>query len=265
MFIVNKKMKIFECGDLGWAMVGRTSDELRPKLHGRSFCVLKTDLHIAFELGNGRYWEEWMLDIFREHYYPNTDMMDIGAHIGTSALLMEEVCSNGCSVHAFEPIYHRLISHTLALNGISPERVRVYPYAVGSETKEITTTIKNWALPANFGASALDHSVPVPTGADYFGDVHVTLPVIKINTAVLTRRVSVIKIDVEGMEIQVVAGIKELLERDRPVVLIEIWEGPPLDNFKRFMETELPSYDLLPIPQGKDDFILVPKATGTDA
>lgn len=252
-------MKTFECGDLGWAMVGRTCDELRPKLHGRSFCVLKTDAHIAFELANGRYWEEWMIDIFRQHYVPETDMMDIGAHIGTSALLMEEVCSDGCTVHAFEPIYHRLISYTLTLNQISPQRVRVYPYAVGNETKEIQTTIKNWTLPANFGASALDHSVPVPTGADYFGNLHVTLPVIKINTPVLTRRISVIKIDVEGMEIQVVAGIKDLIERDRPVILIEIWEGPPLDNFRRFMEAELPSYDLVQISQGYDDFIMIPK------
>jgi len=252
-------MKTFECGDLGWAMVGRTSDELRPKLHGRSFCVLKTDAHIAFELANGRYWEEWMLDIFRQHYVPDTDMLDIGAHIGTSALLMEEICSNDCTVHAFEPIYHRLISHTLLLNQISSERVRVYPYAVGNETKEISTTIKNWSLPANFGASALDHSVPVPKGADYFGNLHVTLPVIKINTPFLTRRISLIKIDVEGMEIQVVSGIKDLIERDRPVILIEIWDGAPLENFKQFMKNELSSYDLVPIPEGRDDFILLPK------
>ncbi len=252
-------MKTFECGDLGWAMVRRTSDELRTKLHGRSFCVLQTDKHIAYELASGRYWEEWMLNIFREYYVPDTDMMDIGAHIGTSALLMEEVCSTGCSVHAFEPIYHRLISETLTLNQISPERVRVYPFAVGSETKEINTTIKNWFFPANFGASALDHSVPVPTGADYFGDVNVTLTVIQINMHALTRRISVIKIDVEGMEIQVLTGIKGLIERDRPVILIEIWDGPPLDNFKRFMENELPSYDLLKIEQGTDDFILIPK------
>jgi FkbM family methyltransferase len=206
-----------------------------------------------------------MLDIFREHYVPDTDMMDIGAHIGTSALLMEEVCSERCSVHAFEPFYHRLISHTLTLNQISSERVHVYPYAVGNETKEIFTTIKNWALPANFGASALDHSVPVPTSADYFGNLHVTIPVIKINTPVLTRRVSIIKIDVEGMEIQVVSGIKDLIERDRPVILIEIWSGSPLENFKRFVETELPSYELVLLPHGLDDFILLPKAEIDDA
>lgn len=252
-------MKPFDCGDLGWAMVGRTCDELRPKLRGRSFCVLKTDRHIAFELANGRYWEEWMYDIFREHYTPDTDMIDIGAHIGTSALLMEQVISDNCSVHAFEPIFHRLISHTLTLNSISPERVRVHPFAVGRETKVIQTTIKNWALPANFGASALDHSVPVPQSDDYFGDLHVSIPVIHINTDALVRKVSVIKIDVEGMEIQVLAGIRGLIERDRPVILIEVWKGYPYQMFIEYVQTNLPTYELHPIPHGVDDFVLIPK------
>jgi FkbM family methyltransferase len=240
-------------------MVGRTSDELRTNLRGRSFCVLKTDLHIGVNLSRGQYWEEWMFDIFKAFYEKDTDMVDIGAHIGTSALLMEEMCSPGCTVHAFEPIFHRLISHTLLLNNISSERVRVHPLALGQETKMLDTTIKNWTVPTNFGASALDHNALVPMDYDYFGDIPVQIPVAKINDASFTRRVSVIKVDVEGMEQQVLLGIMELIERDRPVILIEVWKGAALDSFVQFFNTHLAStYEFKKIEQGCDDFILVP-------
>ncbi len=252
-------LRPFECGDIGWGMVGRTSDDLRPSLRGRSFCVLKTDVHIAKNLASGTYWEEWMFDVFRHHYTPETDMVDIGAHIGTSALLMEEICSQHCSVHAFEPIFHRLITHTLTLNNISNERVRVYPFALGQETTMLDTTVKNWAVPSNFGASALDHNELVPRDYDYFGDIPVQIPVAKLNIdAIFSRRVSVIKIDVEGMEQQVLLGIMELIERDRPVILIEVWKGAALYSFVDFLKTKMATYEIRKIEQGCEDYILLP-------
>jgi FkbM family methyltransferase len=253
-------LRSFDCGDIGWGMVGRTSDELRPSLRGRSFCVLKTDQHIGVNLARGQYWEEWMYDVFKAFYEKDTDMVDIGAHIGTSALLMEEVCSEGCTVHAFEPIFHRLITHTLQLNNISNERVRVHPLALGQETKMLYTTIKNWTIPTNFGASALDHNELVPRDYDYFGNIPVQIPVAKLNIdASFARRVSVIKIDVEGMEQQVILGIMELIQRDRPVILIEVWNGPALESFAEFYNTHLVStYELKKIQQGCDDYILIP-------
>jgi FkbM family methyltransferase len=200
-----------------------------------------------------------MYDIFREHYAPDTDMVDIGAHIGTSALLMEDICSPGCSVHAFEPIFHRLISTTLEMNQIPTGRVRIYPIALGQTTEMVSTTIKNWTKPSNFGASALDHNELVPRDYDYFGDIPVQIPVARLNIpAIFERRVSVIKIDVEGMEQQVVSGIMELIERDRPVILIEVWGGLPYESFRAFVQTHLPTYELRKIEQGYDDYILIP-------
>lgn len=255
-------LRPFECGDLGWGMVGRTSDELRHALRGRSFCVLKTDIHIAKNLANGTYWEEWMFDVFQDYYVSGTDMVDIGAHIGTSALLMEEICTPDCSVHAFEPIFHRLVSHTLTLNNISNERVRVYPFALGQETTMLDTTVKNWAVLSNFGASALDHNELVPRDYDYFGDIPVQIPIARLNIpTTFVRRVSVIKIDVEGMEQQVLLGIMELIERDRPAILIEVWNGAALTSFCEFMKAHLPTYEIRKIEQGCEDYILLPLST----
>ena len=42
----------------------------------------------------------------------------------------------------------------------------------------------------------------------------------------LTRRVSFLKVDVEGAELQVVRGAQHLLRRDRPVCLIEVGSDP---------------------------------------
>ncbi len=75
--------------------------------------------------------------------------------------------------------------------------------------------------------------------------------------------ISEIKIDVEGMELDVLIGARETIKRERPVIFIEILKP----KYKEVMNSEIMRYimkkcryNLIKIPEGysDDDYILVP-------
>ncbi len=249
----------YDCGMENVQYICKTDDSLREKLRGRAFCVLKNDVYISRKLCSGEYWEEWMFDILQKFHRPNTSMIDIGAHIGTTTLLMQEIVDATNVVYSFEPIFHQLIRMTLELNNI--HNVHLIPAGAGEITTTIDTTIKHWGNETNFGASCLDRTIYTGEGYDYFGDVPVQIPIIRLDDFTITESISVIKIDVEGMEVPVLNGMMNLIIRNRPSILIEVWQHS-LESFVQsatFIKiTQELNYTFLRIPEGYFDFVFVP-------
>lgn len=148
----------------------------------------------------------FLLDYLR----PGDGFLDIGANIGIYALLASTV--SNVRVLAFEPAsraYDRARSN-IALNGIE-DSVSVLPYAVGSAGGSVLLTrdldAMNRVVPdgstdpvEEVGMVALDDlaSPPVP------------------------ERVDVIKVDVEGGELDVLSGALDLLRRYEPALILEV-------------------------------------------
>jgi FkbM family methyltransferase len=229
-----------------------------PEVRGRVFYTLKHDSFVGKTLQEGKYWEEWMLEYIRKYYAPGTDMIDIGGNIGSTALLMEEVLSPGCQVHVFEPIFHELIQKTLDENSISKERVVLYEAGVGKSNTTLSCNVDRWDLERNFGNTLLQDQKPTEDASQY---IVADIPIVKLDGFLKTkRRVSLVKIDVEGMETDVLEGMIEQIRRDRPVILIEIW-GHKLEAYlsSHIGKEIAKTHDIFPIPEGSEDFILIPK------
>lgn len=136
-------------------------------------------------------------------------VIDIGANIGNHTLFL---AASGCSVDAFEPdlaLCHH-IEASARLNAF--ESVTVHPVALGdAEGWGSLLTVD----PANIGMQQ------VVVGA---GDV----PVVPLDSFALTG-VGTIKVDVEGMELPVLAGAKQTIARERPLLYVEaVGEQYPL-------------------------------------
>ncbi len=229
-----------------------------PPVRGRVFSTLKNDLVVGRTLQHGVYWEEWMLRYVKEFYVPGTDMMDLGGNMGTTALLMEEVLSPGCQVHVFEPIYHELLRQTLDANGIARDRVVLYEVGVGNANTSVQVDIDPWDSVKNFGATLLQSVTGAAMAASAGAS---SIPIVKLDDFLKPkRRVSVVKIDVEGMEEQVLEGMSRLIEKDRPVILMEVWSHKKDAFFASDIGKHIARlYDIRGIPEGQDDFLLVPK------
>ena len=143
-------------------------------------------------------------------HFDNALLLDVGANVGVHSL---GLCRNFRQVIAVEPnpvVYERL-KRTIACNGI--KNIDLQPYALGSSEGEVM-----FKLPSsrNLGTGRVvddvdeKNVVSVPLTA---GD---TLVSKHSNTLVA------VKIDVEGLEISVLEGLKHSLDAFRPFIAIEV-------------------------------------------
>jgi len=132
---------------------------------------------------------------------------DVGAHIGNHTLYLAAVC--GFVVHAWEPhdASRAQLEANLALN---PDlNVRVHDWAAGAEHKRARFTSGMWLEfdPTREGATlTLDR-----------GHVQVH----RIDDELDITDLAIVKIDVEGMEADVIAGALGHIERSLPVIYSE--------------------------------------------
>jgi FkbM family methyltransferase len=160
--------------------------------------------------------EPGLLAWFGHVVQPGESWLDIGANYGYTALALRRLVGTQGRVFAFEPKLSTCgcLSQTMLLNGL-PE-VTVIPVALGSpetlELKQLTTVGGMVAITPESGESAetiviarLDWLWPRICGS--------------------SERMDGVKIDVQGMELEVLQGMKRLLKTYRPKLAVELHAG----------------------------------------
>ena len=149
-------------------------------------------------------YEQEMLEDIRDRVSPGSLVLDIGANIGNHTLYLAAVA--GCRVESFEPNPElcAALRESIALNDLS-DRVHLHETGLGRA-----------AGTARFGVNT-----PNNLGAQYLTLGEGDLRVSALDSFAFGHPVEVIKLDVEGMEIDVLEGGRRLLARDRPLVYVE--------------------------------------------
>jgi len=148
-------------------------------------------------------------------------VLDVGANTGLYALVAVSVARD-VEVHAFEPYppVLDLLHANLAINATA-SRVRVFDEAVGGERGRAELHIPD---PSH---GLVETSASLNPVFRIEGDrtaVSVTVTTLDEHAALFGghARVGVIKIDVESLEHEVLAGAAALISNDRPYVVIEV-------------------------------------------
>ena len=152
---------------------------------------------------------EGEVELFRQIVKPGQVVLDVGANIGTHTLFFAHAVGSRGVVIAFEP--QRLVFQTLcanmALNSIT--NVICRNNGVGEDSGILRVPALDPQKVQNFGGLSLRGQTE--------GE-----PVERISIDDLDlKRCHFMKIDVEGMEIPVVAGAKETILRYRPTLYVE--------------------------------------------
>jgi len=153
---------------------------------------------------------------------PNPVAVDVGANFGTYTLALASAASPRGRVYAFEPqriIYH-MLAGTIALNSLT--NVYCYNVAVGDREGMIAVPQYDYALPLNFGGvefGPVRHEVLTQepsSDPSTTEQVHITtLDCLQL------KRADLIKIDVEGMEMEVLSGARQTIQTFRPILYVE--------------------------------------------
>lgn len=192
--------------------------------HGVSMIVDVRDPAISKPiLALGEY-EEGFARLLLTFVNPETHFIDIGANIGFFTLLVARRASRG-RVWSIEPDDQnvRLLRASIALNGFE-DRVEVHHMAASDADGEIFFSTLGYD--ANIGArftakeesTLIDRSVG---GARKPTKIRAQT----IDNLLRGRKVDLVKIDVEGHEPAVLAGMQQVLRGQRPVVFSEFAPG----------------------------------------
>jgi FkbM family methyltransferase len=141
---------------------------------------------------------------------PGDWVLDIGANIGYYTILLSGLVGKDGRVFAFEPITDTVEILSYVVRKASQGNVTIFNVAVSDQPKTLHFSIPNRAdgLPNYFAALSTDKG-EIPVYAT------------SIDALTLPQRVSFVKIDVEWGEEAVIRGMQALIQRDRPILMIE--------------------------------------------
>ena len=178
---------------------------------------------------DSRSWVDWNL-LFRGDYEPhltrlwnrlaarNAVAIDVGANIGAHTLTMASCVGPGGRVLAFEPnpIVRKVLERNLALNGI--DHVQVFDCALGSQRGSLPLRVprRDSEEFSNLGLASL---VALETPHDLVNvDIRTLDEVVEAEGV---ERIDVIKIDVQGYEMETLRGMRDCLAKHRPALAFE--------------------------------------------
>lgn len=168
------------------------SDEIVVERNDHAVRFLPFGGRVERELRRNRFYEHQMLG-YLESLALEGGYADIGAYVGTHALFFARYCP-ATTVYAFEPRGHvfEFLRRHVELNNLG-ERIRPQRLGLSDRAERVTITFEGRT--EEIPCERLDDVIDGP--------------------------VSVLKIDVEGMEEKVIAGAARTLREHRPLILIE--------------------------------------------
>ncbi len=187
------------------------------------FMFNRNDLFVGRSLDLYGEWCEPEILLLRNYVRKSDVVLDIGANIGTHTVAFAAMVGSAGLVHAFEPqpsIFHFLCGN-IALNCL--DNVCVHRKAVGSGGGEIGLPhLPPPDVPFNFAAVPLSAS-----GGGAKADL------VSVDSLGLDR-CRLIKIDVEGMEVDAIEGAQKTIKAFQPLLFVE---NNSTDNASRVIQS----------------------------
>jgi len=180
------------------------------------------------------HWEKSLAELMSQVLSRSSGiMLDIGANIGASTIPLA-ICYNNIEFYCYDPhpeIFRRLKSN-IKLNRL--DNVHAVNCAISNSKKE-SLTFYAQIESSNMGLSSLK------LNSDIEKYDKITTPVKSIDELFKksSESVSVIKIDTQGSELEVLKSGEQIIKRDRPVIFFEFedeyYSDKDRDESKRFL------------------------------
>ncbi|MFZ3047945.1 MAG: FkbM family methyltransferase, partial [Desulfatirhabdiaceae bacterium] len=178
-------------------------------IDGKSY-FLTTDDNYLDEMGSD--FEPHMVELFKSLIGPDEIILDIGANIGLTSILFS---SFALKVYAFEPsptTFRILKENLLRANADNVQAINI---GCGEREEQLSITFST----NNRSGGFVSDKIQIKEG-------HITEQ-IQINSLDHLfggdgERITFIKIDVEGFETEVIKGARALLEKFKPVIIMEL-------------------------------------------
>ena len=176
---------------------------------GKMYHLIEDNDSLLLTLSKKKVYQPYIINLASQ--YGDKIIIDIGANIGAHSIPIAK--QNNNKVYAFEACSGNVSCLEKNKNYHQCDNLDIFPYALGS-TK---TSNIFYQVPTRRGASSFD-----PTGLDMSTVVKKKVECFPLDHFLSQLEpVSFIKIDVQNFEYQVLLGATQLIERDKPAILVE--------------------------------------------
>lgn len=187
----------------------RASAEVRVGRRTVSFALDDPDDHVQRHLVRGRFYEADLLPTHGDLVWMRSTVLDVGANVGNHTVWYA-LRTRAARVYPFEPNppTAALLRDTVESNGLAKVDLTHLGKGVGSRRRDLYVH----AAPGehNLGGTSLRKQ----------GDVAVAVH--PLDGLDFEGPISLVKIDVEGMELQVLDGAEALVAEHRPGLAVEV-------------------------------------------
>jgi FkbM family methyltransferase len=172
-----------------------------------------------------------LLTLRRQHFGDGVVAVDCGANIGVHTVEWAKGMTgwgNVVAIEAQERIYYALAGNITINNCLNAKAIHA---AVGVQDGTLRMPVPNYLAPASFGSLELRQSSEnefIGQAIDYSDQKLTTVRMLSIDGLNL-QRLDLIKIDVEGMELEVLEGAKATLQRSLPIIIVEGVKVPQVE------------------------------------
>lgn len=147
-------------------------------------------------------------------------VIDIGANLGYYSILFSRWVGNTGKVYAVEPIelYNKVFNEFTK----GRDNIELLSYALGSEEKKITLVTSSRSGYFNTG---LPHVYDSKRDGD-MNDQEFKFEAQMVSPKKLfgdLDRIDYVKCDIEGLEYTVLSEMKDILDKHKPIVQVEVW------------------------------------------
>jgi FkbM family methyltransferase len=163
---------------------------------------------------------------------PSGTVLDIGANLGTFCVPLARKISK-LKFHAFEP--QRIVNYQLCANVVinSLENVYTYEFALSNKEEDVKLTMPDYTKETNIGAFSIDKEVRENEYECSTVNTTDKIQLLPLDLLAFSD-VKLIKIDVEGHELEVIkGGIETIKANNYPPIIFEAWTWKPWFEPKR--------------------------------
>lgn len=208
----------------------------------------KNDIYIGASMAKYGEFSHGEMVLFLQLVKPGSYIVEVGANIGAHTLGLSKHIGNG-KIYAYEPqrIVFQLLCANIALNSCT--NVYCFEQAVSNRQEKINLPAFDYGKRGNYGGISIDK----------FDKGDAVDVVILDQQLENIERFDLLKVDVEGMEYQVIHGAQSIIAKHKPVLYVEndrvekskdlieliqamgyrlYWHTPPLYNRENYAGDE---------------------------